>query len=51
MAIDAVNAAGGEVLGVLAVVDREEGGKAVLEGQGREVVALLTSTELGLNRS
>jgi orotate phosphoribosyltransferase len=50
-AIDAVEAGGGQVLGVLAVVDREEGGKPVLEGRGREVVALTTSRELGLDRS
>jgi orotate phosphoribosyltransferase len=48
-AIDAVEAAGGEIVGVLAVVDRGEGGKAALESQGREVVALMTATELGLD--
>jgi orotate phosphoribosyltransferase len=47
-AIAAVEEAGGRVLGVLAVVDREEGGRAALEEQGREVVALLGATELGL---
>jgi orotate phosphoribosyltransferase len=50
-AIDAVEAAGGSVLGVLAVVDRGEGGRAALESRGREVVALITSKELGLDRS
>jgi orotate phosphoribosyltransferase len=44
----AIEAAGGKVLGVLAVVDREEGGKGVLEADGRRVVALITATELGL---
>jgi orotate phosphoribosyltransferase len=44
----AVEAAGGTVLGILAVVDREEGGKATLEREGRSVVALITATELGL---
>jgi orotate phosphoribosyltransferase len=48
-AIGAVEAAGGQVLGVLAVVDRGEGGRAALESRGREVVALVTSHELGLN--
>jgi orotate phosphoribosyltransferase len=43
-----VEAAGGTVLGILAVVDREEGGKATLEREGRAVVALITATELGL---
>jgi len=44
----AVEAAGGTVLGILAVVDREEGGKAILESEGHAVVALITATELGL---
>lgn len=47
-AIAAVEDAGGVVLGVLAVVDRGQGGRGVLEGQGRSVVALTTSRELGL---
>ncbi len=47
-AISAVEAAGGLVLGVLAVVDREEGGRRVLEGQGRKVVALTSASRLGL---
>lgn len=44
----AVEAAGGTVLGILAVVDREQGGKAVLEADGRRVLTLTTATELGL---
>jgi orotate phosphoribosyltransferase len=40
--------AGGKVLGVLAVVDREEGGKDALEREGRRVVTLTTAAELGL---
>jgi orotate phosphoribosyltransferase len=47
-AIAAVTAEGGRVLGVLAVVDREEGGRATLEGAGHLVDALVTATELGL---
>jgi orotate phosphoribosyltransferase len=47
-AIKAVEAEGGEVLGVLAVVDRGEGGSKVLEEQGIEVVALTTAADLGL---
>jgi orotate phosphoribosyltransferase len=47
-AIAAVERAGGRVLGVLAVVDREEGGRAALEEQGREVIALVGVRELGL---
>lgn len=44
----AVEDAGGKVLGVLAVVDREEGGKDTLEREGRQVVTLTTASELGL---
>jgi orotate phosphoribosyltransferase len=44
----AVEQAGGTVLGILAVVDREEGGRAALEAEGRRVVALATATALGL---
>src|SRR5205807_6671624 len=47
-AIGAVEAAGGRVLGVLAVVDREEGGRAALEQAGHAVAALVSATELGL---
>ena len=47
-AIEAIREEGGSILGILAVVDREEGGKSVLEAQGYQVVALTTSTRLGL---
>ncbi|HEX3234872.1 MAG TPA: orotate phosphoribosyltransferase [Gemmatimonadales bacterium] len=47
-AIEAVEAAGGKVVGVLAVVDREEGGREVLERAGREVVAITTASGLAL---
>jgi orotate phosphoribosyltransferase len=47
-AISTVVSAGGIVLGVLAVVDRGEGGREVLERAGRKVVALTTAGELGL---
>jgi orotate phosphoribosyltransferase len=47
-AITAIEGAGGTVLGVLAVVDREEGGSRTLEQNGRKVVSLTTATELGL---
>lgn len=47
-AIDAVQAEGGTVLGVLAVVDREAGGRAILEGLGFQVVALTTVGAMGL---
>lgn len=45
-AIVAVESEGGQVLGVLAVVDREEGGRAVLERAGYAVEALVTASEL-----
>ena len=47
-AATAVEGSGGRVLGILAVVDREEGGKAILEGEGRTVVSLATASDLGL---
>jgi orotate phosphoribosyltransferase len=47
-AIQAVEDAGAKVLGVLAVVDRGEGGRAALEGEGREVVALMSAADLGV---
>lgn len=47
-AVAAVRAAGGSVLGVLAVVDREAGGREKIEAEGIPVVALVSSTELGL---
>jgi orotate phosphoribosyltransferase len=47
-AIQAVEDAGAKVLGVLAVVDRGEGGKAALEAEGREVLALVSAADLGV---
>jgi len=47
-AIAAVTAEAGRVVGVLAVVDREEGGRASLESAGHPVEVLVTATELGL---
>ena len=45
-AIDAVETAGGTVLGVLAVVDREDGGRQAIRTRGFDVIALTTITEL-----
>lgn len=45
-AIEVLEASGVHVLGVLAVVDREEGGRARLEQAGHEVAALFTATDL-----
>jgi orotate phosphoribosyltransferase len=47
-AIRAVEAEGARVLGVLAVVDREEGGRAALERAGYSVEALVSAGDLGL---
>ena len=47
-AIAAVREAGGIVLGVLAVVDRLQGGRAHLEGLGHAVVALTTTASFGV---
>ncbi|MEO5509549.1 MAG: orotate phosphoribosyltransferase [Longimicrobiales bacterium] len=45
-AIAAVREAGATVLGVLAVVDRNEGGREALEAEGHSVIALSTAEEL-----
>lgn len=45
-AAEAVRRAGAIVSGILALVDREEGGRAILEGQGFPVVCLATLSEL-----
>jgi orotate phosphoribosyltransferase len=47
-AISAVEAEGGNVLGVIAVVDRQEGGRETLERAGYPVEAFLTVSDLGL---
>lgn len=46
-AVDAIRAAGGEVLGVLALVDRQEGGREALEAAGLKVLSLVTAEQLG----
>jgi orotate phosphoribosyltransferase len=45
-AIDAVRAAEGTVLGVLALVDREEGGADALRSEGVDVVSLARAAEI-----
>ena len=47
-AIEAVEREQGRVVGVLALVDREQGGKARIEARGYSVVAITTATSLGL---
>jgi orotate phosphoribosyltransferase len=45
-AIDAVRAGGGLVAGVLALVDREEGGRESLESDGIEVISMVRASEI-----
>ena len=45
-AIDAIRAAKGAVAGVLALVDREEGGRQTIEKAGVPVVALVTASQI-----
>ena len=50
-AIRAVEGEGAKVLGVLAVIDRQEGGRAALERDGYAVEALVTAADLGLREA
>lgn len=45
-AVEAVRAAGAQVVGVLAVVDREEGGREAIEATGVAVEALVRAAEI-----
>jgi orotate phosphoribosyltransferase len=45
-AAEAVRAAGGSILGVLALVDREEGGREAIEEHGLSVVSLVTASAI-----
>lgn len=45
-AIDAVRAAGGDVAGVLALVDRDEGGRQAIEAAGLPVIALVARADI-----
>jgi orotate phosphoribosyltransferase len=47
-AIEAIRAEDGEVLGVLALVDRNQGGKSVIESLGLRVVVITTVLDLGI---
>lgn len=47
-AVEAVRSAGSTVEGVLAVVDREEGGRGALAAAGLPIVALVTLADLGV---
>ena len=45
-AVEAVGESGGSVVGVLALVDREEGGREALEARGLRVISLAGATEI-----
>jgi len=45
-AVQAVRNAGGQVAGILALVDREEGGREALEGAGLPVISLARASEI-----
>jgi orotate phosphoribosyltransferase len=45
-AVEAVRAAGGQIAGVLALVDREEGGREALERAGLEVRSLTRASDI-----
>ncbi|MEO8575059.1 MAG: orotate phosphoribosyltransferase [Gemmatimonadales bacterium] len=45
-AIDAVEDAGGVIVGILAVVDREDGGREAIKARGYDVVSLTSISEL-----
>jgi len=50
-AIESIRAAGGQVIGVLALVDRLQGGRQAIEAVGVEVASITTITELGVTPS
>jgi orotate phosphoribosyltransferase len=45
-AIEGVRGGGGVIVGVLALVDREEGGREAIEAQGCSVVSLVRASEI-----
>jgi orotate phosphoribosyltransferase len=45
-AIDAVRSAGGQIVGVLSLVDREEGGREAIEASGVRVVSIVKASEI-----
>jgi orotate phosphoribosyltransferase len=45
-AIDAVTSAGGKIQGVLALVDREDGGRRAIEDKGYKVICLVRISEI-----
>jgi orotate phosphoribosyltransferase len=47
-AVEALQEAGARVLGIVAVVDREQGGRDAIRAAGHEVVSLTTARRLGI---
>jgi orotate phosphoribosyltransferase len=47
-AVEVVSDAGGVILGILALVDREEGGRQAIEDRGHQLRCMVTLTDLGL---
>jgi orotate phosphoribosyltransferase len=45
-AIEGIRAGGGTIVGVLALVDREEGGREAIEGEGHRVISLALASEI-----
>jgi orotate phosphoribosyltransferase len=45
-AVSAVREAGGSIMGLLALVDRQEGGREIIEAAGVAVVSMVTAQEL-----
>jgi orotate phosphoribosyltransferase len=45
-AVEAIRAAGGQIQGVLSLVDRQEGGREALEAAGLRVISLVTAEQL-----
>jgi len=45
-AIDAIESEGGRVAFVVALVDRQEGGRGAIEARGHKVVAIFTRADL-----
>lgn len=45
-AVDAIRCAGGDILGVLALVDREEGGREAIEQAGLRIRSLVTASQI-----
>jgi orotate phosphoribosyltransferase len=44
-AVDAIEAAGGRILGVLAIVDRQDGGREAISARGYDVISLTTISD------